>query len=100
MSIVAPDVQYRRSYVFLTPATYDRNAVAIVAREGASVTLDGVDVPLVSADGFASGDVSIAAGFHVIRGDLPFGIQVYSLADFTSYMYPGGLNLFDVTLLE
>ncbi len=100
MSIVAPAVQFRRNYVFLTPASYDRNAVAIVARAGASIVLDGVDVALTSSEGLASTDVSLAAGFHVIRGDQPFGIQVYSLADYTSYMYPGGLNLSEVVFLE
>jgi len=100
MSIVAPAVQFRRGYVFLTPDTYDRNSVAIVSREGAVVVLDGEEVTMTSEDGIASADVAIAPGYHVIRGDQPLGIQVYSLADFTSYMYPGGLNLFEVSILE
>lgn len=100
LSIVVPDVQHRRSYVFLTPATYDRNSVAIVSSEGARITLDGAEVPLASSGALGSADVSIEPGFHVIRGDRPFGIQVYSLADYTSYMYPGGLNLYDVTMLQ
>jgi hypothetical protein len=100
LSIVVPDVQHRRSYVFLTPATYDRNSVAIVSSEGGRITLDGAEVPLSSSGALGSADVSIEPGFHVIRGDRPFGIQVYSLADYTSYMYPGGLNLYDVTMLQ
>lgn len=100
MSIVAPVVQFRRGYVFLTPDTYDRNSVAIVGREGAVVMLDGAAVEMTTADGLASADVPIEPGYHVVRSDQPLGIQVYSLADYTSYMYPGGLNLFEVSILE
>lgn len=100
MSVVAPVVQFRRSYVFLTPATYERNAVSIVGAEGGVVSLDGLPVPWSALAGVASADVSLGAGYHTIRGDRPFGIQVYSLADYTSYLYPGGLNLLEVNVLE
>jgi hypothetical protein len=55
---------------------------------------------MTTADGLASADVPIEPGYHVVRSDQPLGIQVYSLADYTSYMYPGGLNLFEVSILE
>jgi len=32
-------------------------------------------------------------GDHVITGDQPFGVQVYGHGQYTSYWYPGGLDL-------
>jgi hypothetical protein len=37
----------------------------------------------------------IAAGAHRLRSptSVAFGIKVYGIAEYTSYMYPGGLDL-------
>ncbi|MCA9620027.1 MAG: hypothetical protein KC731_13470, partial [Myxococcales bacterium] len=32
-------------------------------------------------------------GVHVLEGDAAFGIQVTGYGSYTSYYYPGGLNL-------
>jgi hypothetical protein len=32
-------------------------------------------------------------GNHTANGDQPFGISVYGYGQYTSYWYPGGLNL-------
>ena len=39
--------------------------------------------------------VPIPAGAHRLRSDgaRPFGVKVYGVARYTSYMYPGGLDL-------
>ena len=36
------------------------------------------------------------AGNHEITGDQPFGITVYGYGAYTSYWYPGGLNLEEI----
>jgi hypothetical protein len=38
------------------------------------------------------------AGNHHISGTLPFGIQVYGYGQYTSYWYPGGLDLKEITI--
>ena len=44
--------------------------------------------------GYAVYTLPIAAGAHRIRSDGPrFGLKVYGIAQYTSYMYPGGLDL-------
>ncbi len=35
----------------------------------------------------------ISGGSHHISGTAEFGIVVYGFGEFTSYMYPGGLDL-------
>jgi len=35
-------------------------------------------------------------GNHSMSGTMPFGIQVYGYGQYTSYWYPGGLNLADI----
>ena len=35
-------------------------------------------------------------GSHNITGNAPFGITVYGYGQYTSYWYPGGLNLTDI----
>ncbi|MCP4448704.1 MAG: hypothetical protein GY811_25720 [Myxococcales bacterium] len=65
---------------------------------GTSIMLDSLPVNgfIPVADGFSlarllldnSGD-----GNHYITGSAPFGISVYGYGQYTSYWYPGGLNL-------
>ena len=38
---------------------------------------------------------AIQGGTHTISSSVPFGITVYGYANYTSYMYPGGLNLIE-----
>lgn len=90
--------QFRTSYIFLAPNTYDQNFVNIVAKMGSTVTLDGQDITNFSEIG--------SSGYGVVRHALskdsevhnasstePFGIVTYGYGEYTSYMYPGGLDL-------
>ena len=43
--------------------------------------------------GYAVARVPVAGGTHHIVGPEPFGVVVYGYAAYTSYMYPGGLDL-------
>ena len=36
---------------------------------------------------------------HNVSGDMAFGIVVYGYGSYTSYMYPGGLNLNAINIM-
>lgn len=95
--------QFRTSYIFLAPNTYDQNFVNIVAKMGSTVTLDGQDITNFSEIG--------SSGYGVVRHALskdsevhnasstePFGIVTYGYGEYTSYMYPGGLDLEQINI--
>jgi hypothetical protein len=103
--------QYRDKYVFLAPVDYESNYVDVIAEHGTSVTLDGALLEAGSVTTLAgrapngaspmSFDVYRVAldagplflGAHEIVSEKPVGIQVVGYGRFTSYVYPGGLNL-------
>ncbi len=95
---VAPE-QYRTSYLFHAPVNYESNYVNITAPTGATVTLDGVVVAgfkVIGATGFGVVRLALGGdddGNHDIKSDKPVGISVYGYGQYTSYWYPGGLNL-------
>jgi hypothetical protein len=99
LSLAVAVEQYRTSYVFLAPTDYDSNYVDVVMPTNAHLVLDGAAVtsnptPLTGAFGVLRLHLSNATGgAHVLTGDLPFGIQVIGYGKYTSYQYPGGLNL-------
>jgi len=43
--------------------------------------------------------VPVLAGQHSLSGAKGFGIVVYGFAPYTSYMYPGGLDLRPINML-
>jgi hypothetical protein len=95
--------QYRTDYRFFAPPNYMQNWVTVVAPMNATVTVDGVAVgalTAIGASGYGFRYVSLCAnnamgctGVHAASGSAPFGIQVYGYGSYTSYMYPGGLDL-------
>lgn len=96
MSLAVPTAQFRTQYTFFAPVTYTTNYVNVTAPLEATVTLDAVPVrgfSPVGATGFGVSAVEILGGRHTITSDQPFGIVVYGFGAYTSYMYPGGLDL-------
>ncbi len=101
-SLMVPTEQFRNQYTFLAPSTIPINYVNITKRviEGsAPVYLDGEPVS-ESAFSMAIGGtewgvarVAITGTHHSIESNQPFGIVVYGFAAYTSYSYPGGLDL-------
>jgi hypothetical protein len=102
-SFMASVEQYRTKYVFLAPNDYVVNYADIVVPMGTQVALDNVMLPAsrVAAigDGFGILRVPLEAfnptggGSHVLLASAPIGLQVLGYGSFTSYQYPGGLNL-------
>ncbi len=94
-----PVEQYRTSYDFLTPDTYTRSYVAVIAPVDTKLTLDGADLSggfqPIGGTSLAYRRVQIPPGAHHVESTdgVAFGIMVSGVASYTSYMYPGGLNL-------
>jgi hypothetical protein len=95
--------QYRTKYVFLAPDDYRENYVDIVAKPGATLTLDSQAVTArpqaVGTGAYAVYRLKLAtgqAGAHVLTASQRVGIQVVGYGTATSYMYPGGLDLANI----
>ena len=91
--------QYRKKYVFLAPADYEVSFVDVVQQMNTTLTLDGNTVgikPTAIGSGYGIARILLGGGnggAHSIVGTAPFGIQVMGYGAYTSYQYPGGLNL-------
>lgn len=104
MAMVVPVAQYRRDYTFVASRTYDHNFVSLVVPPGVTPTLDGEPVKaqavqVGSSDWFVmrlqlQGDAEV----HRVEAASPFGLVVYGYGRYTSYMYPGGLDLRRIAL--
>jgi hypothetical protein len=91
--------QYRVKYVFLAPDDYVENYADVVEPSGTRVWLDGDEVagtvtPIAS--GYETRRIALDSsngGAHVLEATHPSGVQVMGYGEYTSYQYPGGLNL-------
>ncbi|MCC6213694.1 MAG: IgGFc-binding protein [Polyangiaceae bacterium] len=104
LSIAIPVEQYRLEYTFLAPASYTHNFVNVVTAPGATITIDGTPIPAASFTPIGSSGLGVArhkitGGAHSITGTQNFGIVVYGYGSYTSYMYPGGLNLETIVIV-
>ncbi len=99
MTLAVATYQYRDNYLFHAPTNYEKNFVNITAPTGATVKLDGVDVAgftPIGGTGYGVARVQLPgsnSGNHTVTGDQSVGISVYGYGQFTSYWYPGGLDL-------
>ena len=99
MTIAVTTAQYRTDYLFHAPTNYEANYVNVVAPGGATVLLDGNPITGFTSIGGTGFDVArvqvsnAGNGNHSISSALPFGIDVYGYGQYTSFWYPGGLDL-------
>lgn len=101
MALAVPVEQFRTQYLFHAPINYESNYVDVTAPIGATVTLDGAPLMFtpIGTTGFGLARVNgLSAGAagdgnHMIQGNQAFGITVYGYGQYTSYWYPGGLDL-------
>ena len=103
MSLAVATPQFRSSYQFSAPQSYYQNWVNVIAPTGATVTVDGATVTgysAIGASGYQVAHVNLCGitsatcnPVHLASGTANFGIEVYGYGAYTSYMYPGGLNL-------
>ena len=106
MTVLVPREQYRTDYTFITPSSYNAGTMGqsyvLVSRPpGLEVILDGAPVTTTCSNvgGRELGIVPVNGGTHTMRGAEAFGIIVYGLGQYTSYAYPGGLNLEQITVV-
>ena len=96
--------QYRTNYLFHAPTNYEANYVNVTAPTGATVILDGVAIPAAAFAAIGGTGYSLArrqlantgTGNHSVTSGVAVGISVYGYGQYTSYWYPGGLNLTDL----
>jgi hypothetical protein len=106
MALAVPVAQYRTSYQFHAPTNYTANYVNVTAPTGAEITLDGQLVPTTSyvaigGSGYGVARVALSntgTGTHTASSAVAFGISVYGYGSYTSYWYPGGLDLNSIVL--
>ena len=102
MALAVTTPQFRRDYLFHAPVNYTYSYVNVTAPSGAQVLLDGAAVTgfeAVGGTGYSVARVPVSNagnGNHTITSSDPFGISVYGYGQYTSYWYPGGLNLQDM----
>lgn len=90
--------QYRAKYIFLAPEDYDENWADVIVPDGAVVTID--DAPLTAPVAPVGGGYGVARhrlargqGVHTVSATKPVGLQIVGFGAYTSYHYPGGLEL-------
>jgi hypothetical protein len=105
MSLAIPVEQFRESYLFTAPTTYDFNFAAITAKLGTKVMIDGMLLPASEFARVGASDYGVAQwlldnskAVHSLNADAEVGLTVYGYGWFTSYMYPGGADLDRITI--
>lgn len=106
MTMLVPSAQYREDYVFVTPTSYNpttngQSYVMIVRPPGLDLVLDGATLSVTweSVGGMEIGTVAVEGGTHTISGADAFGMITFGMGSFTSYAYPAGLNLEQITTI-
>jgi IgGFc binding protein len=91
--------QYRLKYVFVAPTDYTESFVDVTMPLSAQVFLDGAALavtPTAISSSYGIARVPLGAGnngAHVLQATAGVGIQVIGYGQYTSYQYPGGLDL-------
>lgn len=102
MSLGIPQEQWRERYTFLAPDTFPDNTVIVIATENQAIVLDGQLVTgfrTIEGTPMSAARIHIERGQHAIEATSTFGIVVYGYALYTSYIYPGGLDLRDINII-
>ncbi len=104
MTVLVPSEQFRKDYIFVTPSSYNastngQNYVLITRPPGVGLTLDGqpLNAQWQSVGGMEVAIVPVDGGTHTMKASDKFGMIAYGLGSFTSYAYPAGLNLTQIT---
>jgi hypothetical protein len=103
MSLAIPSAQFRTSYIFVAPLTYDANFVNVIAPKGTTVSVDGKALASSQFVSIGSSEFAVArhpldgSDVHKVAASASVGIVVYGYGKDTSYMYPGGLDLKRIT---
>ena len=97
--------QFRSKYTFLAPDDYPVSFADVVAPLGTKLVVDGAPVAATLetiASGYGVARVPLGAGkngAHTLEADASVGLQVVGYGAFTSYQYPGGLDLKRISIV-
>jgi hypothetical protein len=103
MSPMVATEEYLESYIFLAPIDYDQSFVDVVGPPGTTITLDGRAVtgfPSEIDNAWSVTRVELltgGGGAHVLTATKPVGVQVVGYGSYTSYQYPAGLDLTEIS---
>jgi hypothetical protein len=99
-SMAVAVAQFRTKYVFLAPTDYQTSYATVIAPAAASISLDGQTVTaaatVVGSGGYGVMYIRLGpgqSGAHVLTASAPVGLEVTGYGSYTSYTYPGGLDL-------
>ncbi|MCH2108483.1 MAG: IgGFc-binding protein [Polyangiaceae bacterium] len=101
-SIAIPIEQFRKKYIFLAPEDYKSIYADIIAPVGTTISLDGDELTTtreeISCSEYEGLRVLLRGndGIHRIEASAPIGVQVVAHALYTSFMFPGGLNVTEI----
>jgi len=103
MSPMVATEEYLQSYIFLAPTDYDSSYMDVVGPPGAQLRLDNELVTTTSTP--INGSWSITrvplvkggGGTHVLSATAAVGVQVMGYGAYTSYQYPAGLDLTEIS---
>jgi hypothetical protein len=105
LSLAIPIEQFRSSYLFTAPTSYDINFATVIAKRGTRVRIDDAVLgasaftPVGSSDyGVAQFVLDESKAVHSLEADQEVGLTVYGYGRYTSYMYPGGADLDRITV--
>ena len=97
MSLVPPADQFRKDYTILAPDTYAKHFINLAFKANSNILIDGMPVTQegqqLGSSTWRELTVEVSGGVHTLQGDSAFGVWVYGFGNYTSYMYPGGLDL-------
>jgi hypothetical protein len=99
MLLVVPSEQFRSDYLIFAEPGWQANYVDVIAPDGASVQVDGMNVTGfvgIGATGYSHAHFKLSNagdGSHAITASDKIGVSVYGIINFGSYWYPGGLDL-------
>ncbi len=105
--------QHRKDYVFLVPATFEKNYAVLAKPVAAHVTLDGMPLDSAEFSNCYKGPIGtvtnvdyeqvtcpLADGRHTVSADLPFGLGVYGYYNVGSYAFIGGSDIKIINPIE
>ncbi|MBI5531408.1 MAG: IgGFc-binding protein [Deltaproteobacteria bacterium] len=100
MITAIPVEQFLKSYVILTPSGYTFDYVQVIRTTADDVIVDGTPIPANEyspVGAYTVADHKVAAGSHSLTSTSPFGIVGVGYTGVTSYGYPGGFALKDLS---
>jgi IgGFc binding protein len=105
--------QFRKSYVFLVPQSWQDNYMALAKPKDAHIILDGMPLDGAEFSNCYSGAIGtvagvdydqitckLVAGQHTVSADKPFGLSVYGYYAVGSYAFVGGSDVKIINPIE